>query len=364
MLSQNKRQRTSKIRNSWGFPILAPGIVKINKSDELNNASLINFDINSPNRVFDLESFKPVSIESNYAQNELIELEPIYDINKPYDRAILESLEYPEKYRNTIKNQLMCGKGIKEYACPNDCGIVKRVLMTCKTNFCNHKQCLRVRISRNLNYLNNLIINSRRLYHFSIGSNRLTIKELSKTITQYVQSMRKKGYKIQYIKVFDINKKTKNHWFHYHIALLPESKLSNINQFMDDSKSYLNKTKALFNNIGWRSKQNIFSYFAKRQAGQFGHKNQGYYNYPDVMSRLEWLENHLRKKNLTKSTAIKSGLIYTINGHNSEPNLCPLCETKLLFSFNDYNAEQNFKKPPGTYQINENNELIPFNMLV
>jgi hypothetical protein len=279
----------------------------------------------------------------------------LYSDDSIRSRAYLESLRVDEQYRKTVSNLFLCGRYWKIEECP--CGKTqKKTTLNCHTMFCKQDSCVTAREIQARKRLQAIDIKSKRLYHFSIGSSLMSKQQLERAIYKWVGRMRKVyGYKLLGLKVFDIGRKhyeaTGNYWYHFHLAMLPEKKLFNVRQFITDSRSILDgintraktHSDALFNNIGWRSKNSVLSYFAKRVAGKLGHKKEGYYYLPDIMNLSEYLHTFYRKK--TVSYHFPEGLIY-ITGTSYEPPVCIYCHEYLEFVGTEIKTEIEHKPPP------------------
>jgi len=232
-------------------------------------------------------------------------------------------------YQNTVKNLLMCSKYIKYSTCP-DCSLPFKTVYKCHNRYCSNFYDINYKMATAFHRLNDIKLKTHRYYHITIGSNELTKKELEKEIQKFIRKLRKKGYKAYYIKVFDIGKRnhdtTGKYFNHYHIAFLPE--IIEVRKFIFDCRQAIKKSKAVFNNIGWRSRNSIFWYFARRVAGQYGHKKAGYYYLDEILGLEKYLETFHRAKVLTYS--LPKGLVY--NTVLSSPVLeCPYCKVPLVF---------------------------------
>lgn len=315
-----------------------------------NNPELINLSIETPHTPIDLGSgsggeppkaggnfpprFYGKAIHSFGSKIEFKEV-PLwqYSPENIFEQAQLESYQYPLQFRTAVRHLVECGKLNIIMECPS-CHHKHPFPMLCHNRYCTQEVDLFFKQRRAYSRLMNIKINSSRLYHFTIGSNDLSKKQLEKAISKVVHKFRKKGYKLSYIKAFDIGntniRKTGKLYLHFHIALLPEK--IDIPQFISMIRIYLKKINPFlnFSNIGWRSKENVFSYFAKRDAGIYGHNKTGYYYLKDIYPTQAYLEQYNRRKFLSYSFPF--GLIYN-NVPSPSPMLCPKCENPLTFAY-------------------------------
>jgi hypothetical protein len=256
------------------------------------------------------------------------------------DLIFKELFNYPYDYHTTVRNIIKCGRKYRVDKCSvPDCEFCKKTIFTCQNRYCPCERCSNVRLNKARRRLNNWAWPkwTRRFYHFTIGSDKLSKKELDNVVTKFIRNMRhgdkrlnhkRRSYKLNYIKVFDIGQSGK--YFHYHIAILPEFSSAYIPRFMDDSTSVLNRISdnVIFNNIGFRRRVSILDYFAKRSAGILGHKNPGYYYYSDVMPLNSYLDTFYLSKNLTYS--LPNGLVYN-NVPSFTTFLCEIHNIPLQF---------------------------------
>jgi hypothetical protein len=284
------------------------------------------------------------------------------------------------KHQKYVRNLLNCCKFHRKDACPEhhyfggDCEHEKNTICRCGSRYCQEDLCVSSRWAKSLRRLNSFkvfplgavskwkqLYNGfsltysksaisrikqrffsgvksyecpRRLYHFTIGSSYMDSEQLRLCVRNYFRRMRYKGYKMHYFKVFDIGKKsfdkTGLYYLHYHIALIPEFNDSKVYRFMETSKNILSDIEplAVFNNIGFRSVKNIFSYFSKRNAGILGHKKSGYYYYQNLMDLSSYLQNFYNKKLLTYH--LPEWLVYN-PGPSCTNFYCPIHEKPLQF---------------------------------
>jgi hypothetical protein len=207
------------------------------------------------------------------------------------------------------------------------------------------------RYAKGLDRLFSLGVQSKRLYHFTVGSNRMTKKELQQAYAKYIKRMRnptkkelKNGitaYQMNYIKVFDIARgsyaKTGSYYNHFHTALVGEN--INISKFTARSQYVLNSINSDLNywGIGWRYKKAIYKYFAKRIAGIYGHDGD-YYYLQDVMDLKTYFDVYHNAKFLTWSSP--EGYLYNF-APSPKASLCPTHQIPLIRAgFEDMTKEE------------------------
>lgn len=243
---------------------------------------------------------------------------------------------YDPKHSKTIGNIALCGTRNILLVCP-DCNTIKLPIWYCNNRFCKMWECATKRQKTYQEQLTTLQKHTKRVYHFTIGSNELTKKELQNSIIKLFRALRHNN-KIRWlndlrfanIKAFDISKKnyqkTGKLWLHFHIAIIQEKIIPAM--FIPTIKKLLKKISplAVFNNIGYRSSKNVFSYFAKRCAGIYGHRKPGYYYLSDLITPQKYLDTYKLSKFMTFS--LPKRLVNTIRRvpHN---NTCPNCSSVM-----------------------------------
>jgi len=249
-----------------------------------------------------------------------------------FDDATLGLLldAYPERFRTTLLNLWSCGLHDVVYRCP-DCGRTVKKPSYCHSGFCSNEDCMESRYRLVLNRLRLKGVDSKRLYHFVVGSNAMSLKQLRAAFRRLVSGLRAKGFKIQHINVPDL---TMDQWLHLHVALLPEpnGKLNQVREFVRACNNIVGRMRLpfVFHNIGWRSKKGIFDYFAKRAAGMLGHLAKGYYGFQDCMTLTKFFSSIYRTKRLASHLpAPKSGLACIVGTLSYFE--CPDCGAKLEF---------------------------------
>lgn len=244
----------------------------------------------------------------------------------------------------------------------------KPIKLTCLSPYCNHKECIKNRV-RTINFrLHEFGIKSKNLYHFSVGfkplekiTNEDRIK-MQKSFIYFMKLLNKSyekeyGQKLYSICARDLNKSKRNNDFlrlHYHIATLP---IKDQNNFRSMTQRCSKKTQEKFGLeinptwIGYRKRNNVLEYFAKRIAGVFGHNRfeEKQFTYQDIMGEDEYFEGFYKTKALTffnlqyRSREATSGFIKELN---VVPKICPKCHipTKNNIRFEEIILKKT--KPP------------------
>ncbi len=280
------------------------------------------------------------------------------------DYLVRETLKYPTQYERSIRNILRCGKFFLVQKCEADpTHHTTKHPWSCGIRYCSQPDDVKlryVRIHDRLKHQTNKV-KSPRLYHFTIGSNQLgeslestesTLtpkQQLDKYLAAFFRNLRRgskragrPAFKLVYVKVLDVNK---TGYWHYHIALLPETNLRNVDKFMRICKAALRQidSRLVFNNIGWRSKKQVLSYMAKRGAGILGHHKEGYYYLNDLMSPLDYFKSYYRSKNV--SYHLPEWLVNTIVTCPAK-SPCPVCKYNMIFHSYEYIGGHTDGKPP------------------
>ena len=265
------------------------------------------------------------------------------DVGKRMQNSLIS---YSDKEREIILNMMLCCRRWKisecsEGGCNHDGSTYKkRTIFRCHDRYCNCGFCVMTRYAKALDRLFSLGIHCKRLYHFTMGSNRMSKKELQSAYAKYVKRMRKPTktelrngvipYKMNYIKVFDIGRgsyeETGKYYNHFHTALVGEG--INVSKFTARSLYVLKKINSNLNfwGIGWRYKKAIYKYFAKRVAGIYGHDGN-YYYMQDVMDLREYFNVYHNAKFLTWSSP--EGYLHNY-APSPEPCLCPTHQIRLI----------------------------------
>ena len=172
--------------------------------------------------------------------------------------------------------------GFARWVC-QDCGKVqdsRPYKLTCGLRYCTNPDCVASRIRKNKIRLHNYKIYSKRLIHFVVGFPyvprlHLGFKKYQEMVLRaFSREMKRLGTPINALRVFDVREKEGHYFMHYHFAQMP---VKDYMHFVANSRraqdKITEKYKLPFTThfIGWREKRGLFSYFAKRMAGVYGH---------------------------------------------------------------------------------------------
>lgn len=219
-----------------------------------------------------------------------------------------------------------------------------------------------MRIKKNYKRLASKQIFSRRLFHFSIGFapvmvgnlKRTELKRQRKVISKFLSLARANGLSIRGFSCRDVSFKPNGLYVHYHFAVLPESPFMSLGGLFNDliSKASKGELKNV-NLIGFRSRPNLLYYFAKRQAGYFGHDREdrgdgiGFtaYGYKDFMTIEQYSETFFDTRTLV-ILGFPEGL--ACNNAPDVKAICPSCGSKNLIIVG-YCNEKGEETPPPDY---------------
>jgi hypothetical protein len=264
----------------------------------------------------------------------------VYSKEEPFDYVFLEkwsqteasayqflgNLKLYNSYERIKLSIKECGTKHAYYDC--ECDDVthfrksKRVINYCHSRFCTNPKCIDYRIMSNLQKLKDMKIRSKKVYNFTLGSDRLSKEFLAKCVNQImnnipskykalcktkIKSKKSKDYgsiryslRPLYIKVLDFSKSTKkgNEYIHYHITFFPKSNSGfDMRLFLQEMRiitSRVNKN-IIFSSGGYASKKSHFNYLSKRLAGQYGHKKEGYFYLKDMMEFKYFIKDYHNK---------------------------------------------------------------------
>lgn len=304
------------------------------------------------------------------------------------DGEVLEGiyLENPDLYFGFECKHLLAVKRMDDctnkhliYTDANNCKPNRnKVFVTeylCHENYCINERCINFRIERAFEALNDLGIQKNKTEtrckgeHFSIGSLYRNKDQLLKVKNKLLRKIKykygffnknliriKQNKKVVcqrdliYISVFDIGRKNfekyKKYYNHLHIAIfgINNTIIARSKKFTKDCNKWIKAIDPYchFNNIGIKTKSNIFNYFAKRIAGVFGHNKTGFYYFKDMMNKKEYLEAYFSKKMLSYHLAV--GLVYKSISYATK-NCCKYCKNPLAQT-GDYDLNEKGEPPP------------------
>lgn len=238
----------------------------------------------------------------------------------------------------------------------------------CEVRYCDHSDCLVQRFARQVETFNDIqrFWNLDKLMHFVIGFEPIPELEFKENfsyynkrfqyvLNKYFEKLRKKGVKIEGIRVLDFSFKTFGIvYLHFHFGVIPPKNLRYTLKIMQVVrktmiKNMRNKTpfhlETFFSkNGGHPSKDGVLSYLAIRSSGMYKYDNTDDFVYDPSSSKL--IESINSKKYiflrdvLTEDQYLKSfynkPFFVTIGGlprplpHGSNitdgiPKICPCC---------------------------------------
>ena len=255
----------------------------------------------------------------------------IYHIKESYPKIIehLKLMRFKEKLR-------FCGKYAKmTYYCKNiECGSMieeeeKQIL--CHNRYCENPACIEKRYKRNYENLMNYKIKRTRLKHIIAGFpkyNNYTKED--KALEEHVLSiffkkLRAHGCDIAGFRIWDVNDQDKDNpdtdsrFVHYHYALISNDSTRDFNSDLWHQlrKETIKETGQEFNFqmvSKLRNRATLFSYFAKRMTGLYGHGDKcvTYVNkkgqtkkltyafmFPDLVDEETYVRHYHNSRNLT-----------------------------------------------------------------
>ena len=209
--------------------------------------------------------------------------------------------------------------------------------------------------------LRDIKIYSKRLIHMSIGFKKIPNSRPSKTVkrlldkqtNKIIQKMRKQlNLKFRGVKVFDLS--DNGSFNHYHLAILPERNMLNgrsLNIDLVKIRKLIKKVKVncIVKIFGFKSKDNLFSYFSKRIAGYYGHKGSSFF-LSTIMSYAEYREVFSNVRSVTL-LSLPKGVCSSIaqsllSVFSSDNTLCPYCKSNNLEFIKFYSLLDPGEPPP------------------
>lgn len=230
-----------------------------------------------------------------------------------------------------------CSKLFKSYEC-HGCGKnFYKAVYTCEVPYC--WECREQRFAKYYSRLMDKDIRSRRMFHLSIGFKPLPIGHIpdfshhQRVLQRWSRKVRKMGYNIRGCRVLDVSVHFdvdggKAFW-HYHYVLLPEIGFKDCAADFNQAISWASEGElSNVNVIGYRSKNSLLHYIAKRQASIFGHQHdktfnpEGHYGYKDFVDIVDYIQ-HFHKKRKLVWLGSPVGLVYNTAPDSSIK--CPHC---------------------------------------
>lgn len=269
------------------------------------------------------------------------------------DYKYLGDLNLVYIYRRISQHLDTCGLKWARYSC--ECkGINKIIPWYCHSRYCSNVECVQERIAIAQARLKSLDIRSKRVLHFSIGSTELdktslqhVVNKVLNRIPQKYKVLLKTSKRALYVKVFDISKgKSGKQYLHYHILLLTKAGVPvDIREFINIMRYQINKISKVttFSFAGYRNTNKVINYLAKRIAGEYGHKKEGFYYIKDIMSLKDYIKQYHNKTFITSS--FPEGLTSKVRT-DQKPRWCYDCNSYITFrEFTDNPEEEEFKPP-------------------
>lgn len=185
----------------------------------------------------------------------------------------------------------------------------KPIKLSCMLPYCTDDECIENRIRTAKHNLYNLNINTKKLYHFSIGFKPITKltnearQEFDKVAQLYIKTLKKIVPSAHFIFYRDINKSKSNELrLHYHVLSFgfkgfrkPSIPIQEAEKMLSTRLQMPFKVQL----IGYKTKNALFNYAAKRLAGVFGHnKDKTRFYYKDFMLLDDYAKVIHRKRRL------------------------------------------------------------------
>jgi hypothetical protein len=250
------------------------------------------------------------------------------------------------------------------------------VRQNCFIRYCKNPNCIRARITRAKLRLHNHKIYSKRLLHLEIGfpytnpsQFRKEKQSQEKQMRVFYKECKKLGIEIKGLRVFDFMEKQGVYFTHYHHAILPISIASKdyrkfIRLLQTARTTTIQKTDRDFivRCFGWRKKRGLFSYMAKRMAGEYGDSSRGNQFYlPDIISPKEYLTQFHKLRSFVVISKIPSRRLGNVQIlFLSLPKICPFCKSDNIKLISGNRIESWFAdwKPPNLTDLQKEALLI------
>jgi len=272
-------------------------------------------------------------------------------INKPISIEVNERLEQAHDWISANPKAREIYLRIK--ACPymgfaywvcDTCGSIASPephRLTCSLRYCKDPNCVQARINKNIARLEDYRIYSKKLIHFEIGFpyvKRLNKqnKWLSEAIMRkFTMLMKKLGTPINALRIFDVNEKEGHYFMHYHFAQMPVKDYMQFAKNCQIAREKLEREQGLLFAVhleGWRPKQSLFSYFAKRMAGVYGDVEKGNRMFlADMFSLNEYAQGFFNVRSFVIIGWFPSRRLGNVlNVVLSRPLECPFCHSHKL----------------------------------
>lgn len=259
----------------------------------------------------------------------------------------------------------MCGKEVTiNYYCrkdPQHEHLLKteRGSFHCGIRFCDYDPCIVERFSRQIEEFKSIkrLQGLRSLWHFVIGFPVISKEEFltsfgsikskqEKLLSFFISKLKKQGIILQGLRVLDFAFSEKGIYIHYHFGCIPiksENRRKSMIIIKELERSMSKKNPFHFESFGYKSKQGIFSYLAKRSAGLYK-KDEGknvyfnsskgrllrdlksnfYLKLSQIITSDQYLKHFFKRRHYVTVGGLPHGSILRDNSHSHIPDFCPI----------------------------------------
>jgi len=165
--------------------------------------------------------------------------------------------------------------------------------------------------------------------------------------------MKKLGTPINALRIFDVNEKEGHYFMHYHFAQMPVKDYMQFAKNCQIAREKLERDEGLLFAVrlfGWRPKESLFGYFAKRMAGVYGDVEKGNRMFlADMFSLDEYAQGFFNVRSFVIIGKFPSRRLGNVlNVVLSKPSECPFCHSTRLKLVPEYSI-----KPPSDQLCSE-----------
>src|SRR3989344_144235 len=234
----------------------------------------------------------------------------------------------------------------------------------CLIRLCFETNCILERFASTMEQLRSIkrLSGLRRLWHFAIGFSLLDLEEFQNnfaihkkryevTMRNYFSKARKENVVVEYIRVLDFSFDKIEHgkiYPHYHYGAIPlksSVRRSSMIKLKAIEKNMNKRMKLNYNfhlqSFGYKSKEAIFNYLAKRACGLYKFnedknkdwasgkgklkediENGKYFGLKDVINEEQYINHFYKKRHYVTSSGIPHGSIPTDNEQHKEGCIC------------------------------------------
>lgn len=224
--------------------------------------------------------------------------------NEQYPKAVKTKAFLSSLVPLTLRLDSCGAKARLEIKCGNEnCGdtITKEILLHCFLRY--DSCCFESRYVKAKKKLNSYKIYSERLLHVIVGFptkpefHRENKKQEEKKMCEFHRQMKVVGFELKGLRIFDFQDK-EDQYSHYHYALLPQKNQHDFFRAVNRVRAN-SGGKFIVKMVGYRSKNTLFKYFAKRIAGKYGDGSESFF-LSDRMSVEKYVENFYNVRSLVK----------------------------------------------------------------